>query len=86
MTIIRSLSLAYTYSFGDGVQYPVAMKHCPGANGIPATYESMGNSCSMNKSEQTESSNHITIDLSNQNADRIDVTAHRSTVYDNIDV
>lgn len=38
------------YSFGDGVQYPVQIKHFPGNIGhSTSNYESMGNSYSLNK-------------------------------------
>lgn len=38
------------YSFGDGVQYPVQIKHFPGNIGHSSSnYESMGNSYSLNK-------------------------------------
>lgn len=44
------------YSFGDGVQYPVQIKHFPGNIGhSPSNYESMGNSYSLNKFDPASS-------------------------------
>lgn len=44
------------YSFGDGVQYPVQIKHFPGNIGhSTSNYESMGNSYSLNKFDPASS-------------------------------
>lgn len=44
------------YSFGDGVQYPVQIKHFPGSIGhSTSNYESMGNSYSLNKFDPASS-------------------------------
>lgn len=41
-------------SFGDGVQYPVQIKHFPGNIGNTSNYESMGNSYSLNKFDNAQ--------------------------------
>lgn len=59
------------FSFGDGVQYPVQIKHFPGNIGHTSNYESMGNSYSLNKFEEnrTHESNDLRKNLlPNQNA------------------
>lgn len=49
------------YSFGDGVQYPVQIKHFPGNIGhSTSNYESMGNSYSLNKFDPTASGSMAT--------------------------
>lgn len=49
--------ICYVFSFGDGVQYPVQIKHFPGNIGHPSNYESMGNSYSLNKFDATQTNN-----------------------------
>lgn len=46
--------ICYVFSFGDGVQYPVQIKHFPGNIGQTSNYESMGNSYSLNKFDATQ--------------------------------
>lgn len=59
------------FSFGDGVQYPVQIKHFPGNVGNTSNYESMGNSYTLNKFEpispQTNDTNDSRKNLLNQN-------------------
>lgn len=51
------------YSFGDGVQYPVQIKHFPGNIGhSTSNYESMGNSYSLNKFDPATPSTAIQIE------------------------
>lgn len=55
-------------SFGDGMQYPVEMKHFPGNIGNTSNYESMGNSCSLDKigTSPNNETNDLTKNLLNQ--------------------
>lgn len=50
-TKLKQTQWTCDYSFGDGVQYPVQIKHFPGTIGNTSNYESMGNSYSLNKFE-----------------------------------
>lgn len=75
-------------SFGDGVQYPVQMKHFPGnVVGNTSNYESMGNSYTLNKFEtnanQTTDSNDSRKNLLNQNAGYRDGAPATSIEYVN---
>lgn len=57
-------------SFGDGMQYPVQMKHFPGNIGNTSNYESMGNSCSLDKigTSQNNETNDLMKNLLNHTA------------------
>lgn len=50
------------------MQYPVQMKHFPGNIGNTSNYESMGNSCSLDKigTSQNNETNDLTKNLLNQ--------------------
>lgn len=64
-TNVKMLIVCYImliYSFGDGVQYPVQIKHFPGNIGhSTSNYESMGNSYSLNKFDPASSGTVATV-------------------------
>lgn len=74
-------------SFGDGVQFPVQIKHLPGNVGNASTnYESMGNSVSLNKFETIhidESSDMRNNVVANQNGAIVEVK--QTATHINID-
>lgn len=75
-------------SFGDGMQYPVQMKHFPGNIGNTSNYESMGNSCSLDKigTSQNNETHELTKNLLNQSAGHMEdksTTANESIKTDN---
>lgn len=76
------------YSFGDGVQYPVQIKHFPGNIGNASNYESMGNSYSLNKFESTPTNDthdsRKNLLVNNQNHESA-VIAVQSTVNEPVD-